>query len=133
MPGKSQSPLVKRLIIYVVLVSSFITVFTTAIQLYIDYRNDIKLIKSNISQIESLYLSSIANAVWKVDKKDAQLLLNGLLQLRDMQHFELYDDNGKWIELGDKKSSDTIERIVDLTHTYRNEKEKLANCLSLLH
>jgi len=62
MPHSSsiQSPIGRRLIIYIVLFSSFITLFITAVQLYRDYNIDIEHIHDELEQIVQ---NLLANAI----------------------------------------------------------------------
>jgi hypothetical protein len=75
--------LARRLIFSLLLASSIITLFITAYQLYRDYSHDIGLIENRFSQIQSVYVPSLANAMWKTDKQEIMLQLAGMIRLPD--------------------------------------------------
>lgn len=87
------SPLQKgiglRLLAYIVLFSTVVTLIATVIQLYVDYRRDIGAIEQHMQEIERTSLDSIAGSLWNVDTVELHLLLEGLQRLPDMQMVEL--------------------------------------------
>ena len=64
-----------RIIIYMVAVSSTITLLLTAFQLYRDYRLDLDLIEFRLRQIEDVHLRRINNALWATDASELQMIL----------------------------------------------------------
>jgi type II secretory pathway pseudopilin PulG len=62
-----------NLVIALVLFSSLITLVTTALQLYIDYRVDIKRVNKYEGLIRESYLKSITTSAWLYDKANSFL------------------------------------------------------------
>lgn len=87
------SPLQKgiglRLLAYIVLFSTVVTLIATVIQLYVDYRRDVGAIEQRMQEIERTSLDSIAGSLWNVDTGELHLQLEGLQRLPDMQMVEL--------------------------------------------
>ncbi|HLF23035.1 MAG TPA: hypothetical protein VI565_03860, partial [Burkholderiales bacterium] len=67
------SPLARRLILWVVLFSSAVTLLLTALQLYRDYRLDLRAIDEQFRQIERAHVPSLIENVWATDYDAVQL------------------------------------------------------------
>lgn len=78
-----------RLLVLIVLFSSAVTLVSTLVQLYFDYRRDITAIESRLEEIERSYLGSLAASLWHVDVTQIRLQLEGLQRLPDMQALEV--------------------------------------------
>lgn len=78
-----------RLLVLIVLFSSGVTLVSTLIQLYFDYRRDVSAIESRLEEIERSYLGSLAASLWHVDVTQIRLQLEGLQRLPDMQALEV--------------------------------------------
>ena len=111
----------RRLIIYVVLFSSFITVLATALQLYWDYKNDIGFIKNQLQQIEDVNLKSISESLWTSDIKELRTHIEGISQLRDIQYLEIRDNEKTWVSKGEPLSENTLSRQYPLLHSHRGQ------------
>ena len=60
----STSSIARRLVIYLFLCSSVITLIGTSLQLYLEYNRDIKSIEKSLSQIEATHLESLIQTLW---------------------------------------------------------------------
>jgi signal transduction histidine kinase len=96
MPGLNTPPtprgrngLASRLLLLILGFSSLVTLISTALQLYFDYRQDMVLIESRLDEIERGNLDSIAVSLWNVDIDHLRLQLEGLLRLPDMLALEI--------------------------------------------
>ncbi len=78
-----------RLLVWIFLFSSAVTLVSTLVQLYFDYRRDISAIESRLEEIERSYLGSLAASLWHVDVTQIRLQLEGLQRLPDMQALEV--------------------------------------------
>ena len=82
------SSISRRLIIYVVLCSSLITLFLTGFQLIRGYQRDISRIDAGFEEIEKVHLKSFAASLWAVDTGKLTILVEGLSRLRDVSSLE---------------------------------------------
>ncbi len=112
----------RRLIIYVVLFSSFITVLATALQLYWDYRNDIGFINGQLQQIEDVNLKSISESLWTSDIDELNTHIEGISQLRDIQYLEIRDNEKILISKGEPQSRNSLSRQYPLIYSHRGQK-----------
>ena len=64
-----------KLLLYIVLCSSCLTLVTTAIQLYFDYHRDREAVYEKIRYIEKSYLHSLTNSAYDMDSDQLRLQL----------------------------------------------------------
>lgn len=70
----------KRMIVLIIVFSSLITLVTTAIQLYLDYRQQRQEMES-VLETAAIYVPVIADSVWALDKHQIDLVLSALVQM----------------------------------------------------
>ena len=75
---KRRGRLARRLISGILLFGAVITLCSTAVQLYLEYKHDIEQIELRFEQIEQSYLKSIIENVWLVDIDRLAILADGI-------------------------------------------------------
>ncbi|OMH29487.1 ATP-binding protein [Motiliproteus sp. MSK22-1] len=109
---RKNHPLSARLLAYILLISSALTLFGTGLQVYNDYRNDVSQIHADIQTIEKSFLLPLATGVWNLDREQVTLQLQGALKLRDMIHAEVRENRkGKLhvlVQQGSYEANDSI-------------------------
>ena len=80
---------VLRLLATVLLFSSVVTLLLTALQLYRDYERGISFIESRLSDIDRSYRDSLGEGLWRLDRQQLQLELDGILRLADIRAAEV--------------------------------------------
>jgi len=118
-PGIFGSVIARRLITYVVLFSSLITLIATAFQLYLDYDKDINLIEEELQQIRTAHLDSLAETLWASDARELRTHAEGIMQMRDMQFLEIRDADRVWVKIGKPQTHNVIGRQFLMTHQLR--------------
>jgi PAS domain S-box-containing protein len=78
-----------RLLVRVLFFSSVITLLLTLAQLYLDYRRDVSAIDQRMSEIDSGYRQSLGEGLWRLDARQLQLQVEGILRLPDIRYVEL--------------------------------------------
>ncbi|MCP3921384.1 MAG: PAS domain S-box protein [Desulfobacterales bacterium] len=119
-----------RIVMYVILCSSLITIFTTLFQLYIDYRQDKKALYDNIYLIEESYLQSISSSLYNFDIDQIKNLLYGILKFKGIEYIEINETGIYRIAVGNKISSPS--RITNIPIYYKvsnNKTTKLGNMM----
>ena len=105
----------RRLVIAVVLFSSFITLATTSFQLYRDYRLDLKAIHGYFDLIQGSYIQSLSRSVWMYDSRQIEAQLDGLNKLPDIENLEIQaGEKYNWTS-GSLRSTHTISQCFPLT------------------
>ncbi|HEX5091588.1 MAG TPA: ATP-binding protein, partial [Burkholderiales bacterium] len=115
------SPLARRLIVGIVLVSSAITLVLTALQLYSAYRGELRDLDGSFRQVERVHQMSIAQALWSTNVGLLNLQLQGLVRLPHFEHVEVREGGKLWASAGQRRSRELIERRLPLTYAYRGE------------
>ncbi len=78
-----------RLLLYILLCSSFFALLSSAVQLYFSYRTDLEPVKSNINFINDNYTKDIAASVYSGNSKQLKILLLGALQLKHIEYLDV--------------------------------------------
>ncbi|NVK19614.1 MAG: response regulator [Methylocystaceae bacterium] len=101
--------------------SSLITLFITAVQLFVDYqeqRNDLDETLNNVA----VNVPSITGSVWSFDEEQINLALEGLVHLRNIEYADVVTTNHRNIwQKGEKTSNNVIERSYRLTYNKRGD------------
>ena len=84
-----------RLLVRVLFFSSVITLLLTLTQLYLDYRRDVQAIDQRMSEIDSGYRQSLGEGLWRLDARQLQLQVEGILRLPDISYVELREATGQ--------------------------------------
>lgn len=116
-----KSSISRRLIKYIILFSSFITLLITIAQLYRDYNADVSLINYELKQIEGIHLQSLTAALWSSNKKLLQTSIEGIKKIRDIEYVEITDADRTWIKTGEKKEGNTISRTYEMNYLHKEK------------
>ncbi|MEH6651871.1 MAG: ATP-binding protein [Motiliproteus sp.] len=81
---RQENQLSYRLLVYILLCSTLLAILSTAIQLFWDYKKDLDDIQQGIESIEVGYLDSLASSLWKLDKEQISIQLDGIMKLPDI-------------------------------------------------
>lgn len=76
----------RRMVVYILIYSSAVTLLSTFTQLYFDYRADVDVLEERLRQIEYSFAESISDAVWNVDYQQVAVTIEGVLRLPDIHH-----------------------------------------------
>ena len=80
---------VPQLFAIVLAFSCVVTVLLTAVQLHRDYRVGVALVGARLSDIDSSYHASLAEALWRLDRAQLELELDGISRLADIRAVEV--------------------------------------------
>ena len=113
------------MILATIVFSSLITLVSTAIQLYRDYRRDLSLIDSQLAQIQEVHLRSIAGNLWLLDDKGLQILVDGMVQLPDILYLEVSDGERIWAQSGSNQADNIIKREFPLRYDHLGDTREI--------
>jgi hypothetical protein len=106
------SSISSRLLIYILMVSSVITLLATGIQLYLDYKTDLEEIEKRLIQIEKINLPTITNSLWNVDRSSIKTHLHGILTLHEIQYLVVRDEAAEvFVSVGIPGNESAISRL----------------------
>ncbi len=110
-----------RLIVYILIASSLITLLGTGFQLYTDYRRDLGQINERMQQIQTSYLEGIINSIWMADIRQAQVLLKGVVRLPDMRYAHIRTPEGIWLKEGEQVHNQSLTFAFPLKYVHQEE------------
>lgn len=84
-----EHPLSYRMIVYITLCSFIFILLSTALQITLDYRREMRNIDQKIQLIHSSYIASLARSMWDFDQAQLELQLKGIKALPDIASLEL--------------------------------------------
>jgi diguanylate cyclase (GGDEF)-like protein len=123
--SRLRSPLARRLIVAIVLFSSLITLVLTALQLYGEYRRDVRGIEADLAQVEQVHLKTLAQSLWATNTKDLTLQLEGLVQTPNFAYVAVTDEQRTWAEAGARNARSTLERHYPMTYRHRDREHRI--------
>ena len=110
-----------RLLVRVLFFSSAITLLLTLAQLYVNYRRDVSTIDQRMSEIDSGYRQSLGEGLWRLDARQLQLQVEGILRLPDIRFVELREATDRAdpliITAGFRQSDPPARRDFKIFHT----------------
>jgi PAS domain S-box-containing protein len=124
-----QSVLARKLILYILLFSSLVTVLGASLQLFLIYKRDLAHLNYVVDQIKTSQLPSVINSVWVADQEEIDIKLQEILSLPDIRYLEIRDaDDDKVIaSAGEQDSENIISRKYRLSHDFRNREVELGH------
>ncbi|MCR9255205.1 MAG: ATP-binding protein [Alphaproteobacteria bacterium] len=111
-PVSANPGLARRLVLYIVLASSSITLIITSIQLYLEYRSGVSALESRLALIKEISHESLESALWETNQRLAQVQLDGIAKLPDIQYVVIREASDIWVEAG----RDAEERVLRTAH-----------------
>lgn len=119
-----------RLLLYIIIFSSFVTLISTSFQLYTDYTRDIDIINGRLNDIENSYLASISSSLWNLDIKQLELQMDGIKHLPDIKTVEIIEktdnfSNPLYLIRGVKDNERGLIRSFPIIHQTNNENKHI--------
>ena len=112
----------RRFAVYILLFSSIITLFITAIQLLNDYRRDIGIIEDRLQEIQTIYQDTLSTAIWTHNKNGLDLQLDSMMRLPAILYVRVDDELGKKIaQRGDHREQRIIKSSFELSYLHRGK------------
>lgn len=124
-----RSPLARRLIVAIVLFSSAITLVLTAVQLYGEYRYDVRGIEADLQQVEQVHLKALTQSLWATNHNELTLQLDGLVQVPTLEYVGVYEGTKRWAEAGARKSRNVIERRYPMWYQHRGGQQQIGELI----
>jgi len=98
---RQEHPLGYRMMLHVLVWSLVFVVLSTAIQVAIEYRREMRVIEQRVELIRNVYLTSLAKSIWDVDQEQVRLQMRGILDFPDIRSLSLEGaDTGQRLVLG---------------------------------
>ena len=125
------SPIAKKLVWWFIAISTLVAVFSTLVQLYLDYRHQVGNIKSYLERLEETYLPSIAQNTWLMDDNQISTLLEGITNRDDISYAAVSIDGKERWTSGRKTDLDQYKAQLPIFYSHK-EKEELIGTLMVI-
>ncbi|MCB1050540.1 MAG: GHKL domain-containing protein [Acidobacteria bacterium] len=107
----------RTLVLYILLVSSAVTLIATVYQLYRDYRTDVNLLEDRLNQIEISFAQPLAESLWAFDYQQVEVNLAGISRMPDVYFAQVTAfADGQKVQAGTPSDTQGIERVIPLTY-----------------
>ena len=100
--GSFNNKLSRRVLIYILLCSSILSFTSTAIQLYVTYKDHISSLDQQFDNIETSYIQSISTSLWDFNEPLVQQQLQGIVRLPDIRFVKITTSFGKIYQFGNE-------------------------------
>lgn len=117
--------LAHRLVVRVILFSTLVTVVFTALQLYLDYRQDLRSIQIFFNAIKDTSLRPLEESVWILDELQVNLQLEGLIKRQDIVYAAVEMDRQITWAKGMPLTRNSITQSFPLVHHSRGGIEQI--------
>jgi len=114
-----------RLILGIIGFSSFIAIFTTAVQVFLDYQRDVDKIHNDLAYMESVSLPPIAKSMWELSEQSIVLQLDSLISHPGINHVAIQVDGKVTWSAGTVPAGDVIMSEHSLEYSQGSTKYKL--------
>jgi signal transduction histidine kinase len=116
------SRLNRQLALRIVLFSSMVTVVTTLLQLWADYRADVGQLSAQQTYIATSYSETIEKSVWMLNKELVQSQVDGIARLPGISHVSVAAKTGQiWVS-GSSAGKHVLGTHIVLRHQYLDDK-----------
>lgn len=116
----NKKSITKKLILGIVFFSSLITIVLTSIQLYVEYKGEIKDIHRIIKHIKIAYLPSVTSILWTDDKDELGVILKGINELPEVNYISIKVNDKNYISSGVSNPNNSINESFPINYDYNN-------------
>ncbi len=110
----------RRLLAWVLIVSSIVTTVLTGMQLGFEYFQDLSDLENNLQLVEEVYAKSVASSVWEMHMPQIQSQLEGIVNIPGIQLAQVVDEGHVLAEAGTMPVGKSIHRTVSLSRFEMN-------------
>jgi len=112
------SRLNRQLALRIVLFSSMVTIVTTLLQLWADYRNDVGQLNDQQAYIATSYSETLEKSVWTLNKELVQSQVDGIARLPGISFVSVAAKTGQVWKSGTTAQAHVLSTRIQLRHSY---------------
>lgn len=117
-----------KILLYILLFSSCVTLIVTFYQLYEDYQEQVHQVDERMEQIDRSYHDSLGNAIWFLNERQIESILSGVMQFEDVHFVSVEISDGETLQQGARRGSDSVRRFdVDVAHTVQDRTQQVGH------
>ena len=107
--NKKFFPIAQKILVGTLVISTIFTIAVSALQLFLDYKHDLKEIEAKFKTIEKSYSDTIALSVWNYDTDVTKTQVDGILNLPDIVYVEVKSFEEVLLDMGEKPKERFLE------------------------
>jgi len=116
-----QKSIARKILFFILLFSSFVTLVVTGFQLYSYYLEQAGIVDRRMTQIELSYRDSLANAIWFFDTKQIESILSGIMKFEDVHYAGVEIVTGGQFYRGERRHGENLRIFnTDVLHERKN-------------
>jgi two-component system NtrC family sensor kinase len=120
MTNRFRQTIAYRLFFAILSFSLSVTVLLAAVQLYVDYQNEIKTVEEDFEEIEKGRLKSLTESLWVMDRELLRAQLEGILNIGHIKFAGMQYKNQPIVSAGVPPYEPTMQREFPMYRTYDN-------------
>lgn len=120
-----KSPIAKKLTILIVCFSTAITILTTGLQLFLDYKKEMADIRTKIDTIKTMQVSPLSYSMWTFDSQGIQIIIDNILKIQEVVFLQVTIDEKHTWSGGELVAGSTIDTETEITFNNGVENFKL--------
>ncbi|WP_417598353.1 ATP-binding protein [Oceanospirillum sp.] len=107
----------RRIIIVLIIISSLITLTSTLIQLYSDYRKEVSSVETRFQELKDVHVESLTINLWEFNEHQLNIRLEGLVKLPDISFIRVTSatSNQVW-QAGKEVTGDKMSQLIPLQY-----------------
>ena len=117
--------LARRIVTYVILISTLFSLFASGIQIYAEFQRDISGVHAGLDQIEKTHLSNITSRVWVLDIDELKTTLDSLLSLPAIHYIAVYENKSLLISVGTDSDQNIVTKNYPLIQTFNKKQNQI--------
>lgn len=126
------NPLGNRVLAAILLCSTSLAFCATLLQLFLDYKHNMSVIETRMTDIRKSYPNTLAESMWNVDMPHIQTQIKVMANLPDVVYVNLMDTDGKIIEQsGAAKQGKFLEKYI-FPIEYKKNKANLGQLIIVI-
>ena len=118
-----------RLLARVLLFSAVITLLLASVQLYLEYRRDVRMIDRGIDGIERSYRPSLGEGLWNLDARQLELQVDAILHLPGIRFVEVRESTDRVtpivVTAGTRQADADVRREFQIFYIHRGVQQTL--------
>lgn len=108
----------RRIIIILIIISSLITLISTIIQLYDDYRHEVSAVETRFQELKDVHVESLTINLWEFNERQLNIRLEGLVKLPDISFIRVTSaTGGQFWQAGIEVEGDKISQLIPLEYS----------------
>jgi len=116
-----QHGIARRLLIAVILMSTAMTIFTSAYQLYSNYQRYVNQIHVRFDEVKKIHLKNLSSRLWTADLEALKANLKEISILPDIQYMAIDEHSQLIYSIGKRLEKDTITKVFPITYRHRSK------------